>query len=348
MKRQWILTSVSALLVCCLFVFVPYNVFANDGTQQLDNFMFYLYPSGANSTSNSDLYASMLVSDCYGSFDGVYYNKITSSSNTYTFTSLTLYTSIKFIGKFVIRNTTSNDLIIPSTYIRLLSDFDASANVRGYVTDFKTRDGQLTLDRISNTGYFTFANSPDYSLYSNIKVPAHGDIQCIWEVTYSLYYTGSSSSAGTLDGTLSFTWTYPAIPISPIPVALGDALVSSYPEYLKWIYFRLNTIYDALIDNVQQGTATDTEAGDTQTEVEAVGGTQEQYFGQTETDLEAIGLGSFSFDTPSTGAITKVTSQFTYFWNRLGVLTLPVTTALSLKVATTVLRHMPRKRKEDD
>ena len=121
MKRQWILTSVSALLVCCLFVFVPYNVFANDGTQQLDNFMFYLYPSGANSTSNSDLYASMLVSDCYGSFDGVYYNKITSSSNTYTFTSLTLYTSIKFIGKFVIRNTTSNDLIIPSTYIRLLS-----------------------------------------------------------------------------------------------------------------------------------------------------------------------------------------------------------------------------------
>ena len=66
MKRQWILTGVSALLVCCLFVFVPGNVFAaSPGSVYYKSAFVYMCPSGASSNDNSDLYCSWMISELY-------------------------------------------------------------------------------------------------------------------------------------------------------------------------------------------------------------------------------------------------------------------------------------------
>lgn len=315
MKRQWMLTGVSVLLCCCLFVFVPGRVFAaQDSPNSIvyKNQIIYLYPSNASSTSDADLYVAFTFSELQAFDDGG-------------------DTKVKVLTKIVLRNTTNNDLIIPSSYIQFTPTFTITGSYSN-IYDIEFVEGDLIIDRVGTNGKFYVANAPEYALNSNIIVPSHGDRTLIC----SFVIDGLFSA-------VNVTWNYPAIPFTPVVVATGDALVSSYPEYLKWIYFRLNTIYDALIDNVQQGTSTDTDAGDTQTEIETVHGTEQTWYTATETALEGTGLSTFSF----TGSDYRTTAMadFTALWTNMEGYVIVPTFALSLKLATTVIRHMPRRKR---
>ena len=314
MKRQWMLTGVSVLLCCCLFVFVPSHVFASSGSppsQYYKNVILYLYPSNATSTSDADLYCSWMISDL---------QEETEVNEEW------------MLCKFIIRNTTSNDLIIPSTYISVKPTFTFSGAWNDII-DYEYISGQIMVDRLNTNGTFYFTNSPDHSLFSYIIIPANGDISCVFKLKWGTVVSNITN--------FTIAWNQPALPFTPVVVQSGDVLVSSYQEYLKWIYFRLNTIYDAILDNAQQGTSTDIDAGDTQTEIETIHGTEQTWYTATETALEGTGLTSFQF----TGMSTVAMNDFTHLWGDIDKYVIVPTFALSIKLATTIIRHMPRRKR---
>lgn len=317
MKKRQITIIASVIVFCCLFVFTPNNVFAStEGSKYYKNNIVYLYPSNATSTSNAQLYASWMISEFYD-YDA------SSSSDTMQYA----------ICKLLLRNTTSNDLIIPSSYIGITPNFTFQSDPG--IFDVEYVSGQLIVDRVSTNGQFYFVNAPDHMLNSNIIVPAHGDICCVFKINF-IY-------GGALTG-FSITWNNPAIPFTPVVVAAGDALVSSYEEYLKWIYFRLNTIYDSLIDQAQTSTETVQTGEDTQTDIETIHGEEQTWFTGTETAIEGTGLSTFSFTGDAGTGITGVKDQFVDLWNHMGALIIVPVFALSLKLATTIIRHAPARK----
>lgn len=347
MKRQWILMSVSALMVCCLFVFMPGTVFANaaDSSAYYENNMFYLSPSGASSTDNSDLYASILCTGFYGYDEHLNPATYVSGNNRYTvYGFATGY--IKCMYKLIIRNTTSNDLIIPATNIRLSVTPVTNVNNMELV-DIDWNAGQLMVDRVNGSGYLYFSNAPDNALFSYIVVPHGGDISCVFECTY--HYEASSSQAGTSGILIEVTdfnasWIYPSIPITPVVVAAGDAVFTSYESYLPYIYYATTGIWESLKDQQTQGEGTSGDAEDTQEQIETIHGTEQTWYQGTETALEGTGLSTFTFGTfePRLGTVM---SDFTAVWNAMDYFTIAPIFALSLKVATTVIRHMPRRKR---
>lgn len=347
MKRQWIMMSVSALMICCLFVFMPGTVFADaaDSSALYVNKMFYLSPSGASSTDNSDLYASLLCTGFYAYDEHLNPASYTVSNNRYTLYGFaTGY--VKCMYKLIIRNTTSNDLIIPATNIRMTVTPVTTVSTMELV-DIDWNAGQLMVDRVNGSGNLYFSNAPDNSLFSYIVVPHGGDISCVFECTY--HYNASSSQAGTTGISIEVTafnasWVYPSIPVTPVVVAAGDAVFTSYDSYLPYIYYATTGIWESLKDQQTQGEGTSGDAEDTQEQIETIHGTEQTWYQGTETALEGTGLSTFTFGVHEAGAFGAM-ADFTAVWNSMGSFTIVPVFALSLKVATTVIRHMPRRKR---
>lgn len=325
MKKRQTTIIASVVVVCCLFVFTGNSVFAAtypEGSTSYKNAIVYLYPSNATSTDTADLYMSWLITSFY------------PYTNASTGDDLVCYEC-----KLVVRNTTGNDLIIPSTYLRITPNFNfSSAGSDMMITEVEYVSGQLLCDRVGTNGSFYFSNAPDNALFSYIVVPAHGDISCVFNIR-------AKQEGTSVLGTFTIAVNTPTLPFTPVVVATGDSVFTSYDSYIPWIYYRLNTIYDAIISQAQSGQETVDTGEDTQTQIDDIHDEEQTWFTGTETAIEGTGLGTFSFTGDAGTGITGVKDQFTDLWNHMGALTIVPIFALSLKLASTIIRHRPEKRR---
>lgn len=345
MKRQYLMMSVSALLMCCLFICPFYKVNADvyPGSASYANKSFIL--DGASSASQSELVAYLLCTGFYVDTEYIQpynLNQPSGSSTTWTFilNNARYGREVTALYKLIVRNTTNQDIKINSSYLNLIIDPDSSTE-GFHLTDYEWVDGQLIVDRVGTSGAYYFSNAPEYSLNSNIIVPANGDLHCIFKLTY--HYDDIDSSVGQITG-FTVTWNAPSLPLSYSKISSSSVVVSHDTGFLKWIYDRVNKIFN-ILNQDQSQTGVDEMEETTETS-EEISQTETGYFTGTETALEGTGLSTFTYDTSITTGMSGFLPLFNEFWSDISPITYIPITAMSLKLSTTIIRHLPRKRKE--
>lgn len=320
MKRQWILTGVSAVLVCCLFVFMPAGVYAaqSSNVQFYKTFIFPLAPSTATGTSDATIYASLMCTV----FQGV---RVPTNETSDYFEVISLH-------KFIVRNTLDTDIMINKTYLQLM--FRASSTGASIeLQDLTWLDGQLMVDRGGTGGILYFSNAPEYCLQSNIVVPAGSDIACVFKVKWKT----TEASLGNL--TFNTTYVYMYEPMQSNFRYTTGSWHTSYESYLP-------DIYEALGGQTDEAGDVNEQAQDVNDEMEDMHETETAYYDQAQDDVETAFTG-FSFSTSDRTAVGVVTQQFTDVWSKFPAVFMMVpVTGLSLKLATTILRHAPRGRRK--
>lgn len=287
-------------------------------------------------------------------------NSSGSSSTTTGISSQNYFNNLKFSGIPTSISGTTNT--VNDIYYIYDVPFDLSFRVRNYmnkVYQFNYTTAQMYLDFQASApgtmgGELELISAPELYCYKTINV-SNKTTFCFTATSDFIYANRITLSPGMFLNSHYVIHTYV---ISTAPLGgtgytystISNVNLTGYAqcrEYdgvnpsVLWNLYYVNQKLDTLNSAPSNSQNVTNESVTTQSSIDTVHNSEQSYFQQNQQNLQATGIGNFSFDSDTSSGLYALTGDFTAFWNSLGDWKFIYIFVLMMGLATFLIRHQP-------